>query len=600
MSGKNDMKINKRINFIDYNTYINAIIALITSIYIYKLFDISIEEITPFLFIGLWYFVAKMIFDVKIEKDKLVIFVTAILAIYISFIAYIGKIAWHNVDMHFLSFDQFIIACCGVPFIYLLLLYVGERLARINLIFTNESNNNLKYIWPVCSFLLFVAWLPAFISNYPGIIISDYVWQYNQAIGNNTLSNHHPVIHTMVIRLCQWMSKVIFNTYKPDYAVALNSIVQMLILSIIIGYIIIQYLSKKQSNTYWLCVGLFIYYAFFPMNAIYSVYMTKDVLFSAVLVLWSELIYNYLSNKHEYQKCRDLKAVLVLSLFSVLIIYLRGNGFLIVLTSLIICIIFNKEKLVLCFLLIISCIALIIQQPLLNILKADRTEFVESIGMPINQVAKVVLCENDLETDKIEMIQAVMPIEKIKESYNKRYSDHLKFNAAFNGSVIERDKKAFLKLWIKMFFRYPRDYIEAWLDLTIGYWYPGVEKGCISYDYNNRNVFYDQLNITNYSTSEMYRHFMSEDVRNSPIEAWLWSPGLAVLALLLLCYLCVIKKQFRKLYFFIPAIIGWISLLIATPSYCETRYIFWGFLMIPVGIVKVFSLKKSYTEGKNG
>ena len=76
--------------------------------------------------------------------------------------------------------------------------------------------------------------------NYPGIIISDYTWQYFQALGQSEMTNHHPVIHTMIIRFSQWLSGVVCGQISAETAVLINSILQMIILSGIIGYVLKQ------------------------------------------------------------------------------------------------------------------------------------------------------------------------------------------------------------------------------------------------------------------------------------------------------------------------------------------------------------------------
>lgn len=102
------------------------------------------------------------------------------------------------------------------------------------------------------------------------------------------------------------------------------------------------------------------------------------------------------------------------------------------------------------------------------------------------------------------------------------------------------------------------------------------------------------MGIKNYSTNEYYRRYLTTDVRNSLAESWLWSPGLGVLVMLLLFGVVIIKREYVKGATFIPNMLGWGSLLLATPSYCETRYIYFIFLMIPIWIAIIFTNGDEY------
>ena len=190
-----------------------------------------------------------------------------------------------------------------------------------------------------------------------------------------------------------------------------------------------------------------------------------------------------------------------------------------------------------------------------------------------------------------ELINAVMPLDIIKETYNIRYSDHLKFSSDFNANAICDNKGKYLALYCRLLIKYPKDFIEAGLNLTIGYWYPGVDKSCVSYDYDSRYQFYENIGVANYSKSDIYRHFLTSDVRENVFEAWLWSPGVAIMIMFGLMLICLSQKSYMLLLSFMPTVFCWLSLMIATPSYCETRYVFYVFLNIPIWIVLILQKK---------
>ena len=120
---------------------------------------------------------------------------------------------------------------------------------------------------------------------------------------------------------------------------------------------------------------------------------------------------------------------------------------------------------------------------------------------------------------------------------------------------ITNNKIGYLKLYLKLFKKYPKDYIEAWMNLTIGYWYPDVEKGSISYPYESRYSFYDEIGVRAYSKSEVYKRYITEDVRKNIFESWMWSPGFATIIMFTLLIISYVKNK-RLIYFLLPSLFG--------------------------------------------
>lgn len=50
--------------------------------------------------------------------------------------------------------------------------------------------------------VIWLCWMPYYILYYPGIVLGDSASQIWQSIGEYQLSNHHPVVHTLWIKLC--------------------------------------------------------------------------------------------------------------------------------------------------------------------------------------------------------------------------------------------------------------------------------------------------------------------------------------------------------------------------------------------------------------
>ena len=512
-----------------------------------------------------------------------------ILSFALPFSFYIGRIAWTE-DGHFLTGSNLLVVLTAVPECFLVLVCLSDWLSDLSIPTGRATRFRSRWVSLVFSVVLFLCWLPALILNYPGITIQDYNWQFSQAQGK-IYSNQHPVLHTLLIRFCQKLSGAIFFRGQSagaqnTGAVLLNSLIQMVFLALVIGAVLWFF---YQRNKVAALIAL-LFFGLFPMFQIFSVYMTKDVIFSGLVFLFSFELYLLFQRHPESEQKIGWKRTVLFLATAVLTTLFRGNGGAVVVGScVLLLLLFRKGRRAVRRLLLLAavlcCIVMASETLVLHLFDIQPSPTVESIGVPINQVSRVVVNHaGDLSDEERETIEAVMPVSSIQELYIRRYTDPVKMSPDFNRQVLDENRGTYLNLWIRLFFEYPRDYFEAWLDLTIGFWYPGVEKGCISYNFTDRESYYQAFDM-NYLTSTAYEHFITEDVRKNPLEAWLWSPGLAVMAMWFLCLLSFWRQGRREVVVYIPSVLAWGTLMLATPSYCETRYIFYVFLCLPMWIL---------------
>ncbi len=166
--------------------------------------------------------------------------------------------------------------------------------------------------------------------------------------------------------------------------------------------------------------------------------------------------------------------------------------------------------------------------------------------------------------------------------------------------MVEQSKKTFLKLWVILACKYPADCIEASLNLTVGFWYPGVSKGAVSAAMSDEKVFLeevgvcvDQLKIR----SGIFDVFTGDSIRKNVLFSGFFSIGNMVILMFVVCAFLIRKRGWRILCVFLPCIAVWLTLLAATPSFCETRYIYSLFATMPV-FVAVWG-KEMMTDKEN-
>ena len=58
----------------------------------------------------------------------------------------------------------------------------------------------------------FVSWIPAWLILYPGVLSYDIISQTGSALGEITI-NHHPILHTWLIRVFMKSGEALFSSY---------------------------------------------------------------------------------------------------------------------------------------------------------------------------------------------------------------------------------------------------------------------------------------------------------------------------------------------------------------------------------------------------
>ena len=130
--------------------------------------------------------------------------------------------------------------------------------------------------------LIFIAWIPYFLNYYPGVVTVDSMSQICQSLGIHGISNHHPILHTFFISIFMNIGKA-FGNY--NLGVAIYSIVQMLVTSSIFSFTI-YYMAKRKIDIKFRILTL-LFYAFYPVNGLYSITMWKDIPFAVAMLIFT-------------------------------------------------------------------------------------------------------------------------------------------------------------------------------------------------------------------------------------------------------------------------------------------------------------------------
>ena len=139
-------------------------------------------------------------------------------------------------------------------------------------------------------------------------------------------------------------------------------------------------------------------------------------------------------------------------------------------------------------------------------------------------------------------------------------------------------------------------YLTAWIDQTRGYWNGGYyywiwEDTVQTNDYGIERK-------SNPTLSRLFGYYL-ESYRKVPFLQPLVSIGLTVWLLFILLYQTIIRRNKTNLFFLIPILATWATLLIATPVFSEFRYIYFAFTTAPFLTIITF-LKTNQRKPRHG
>ena len=138
--------------------------------------------------------------------------------------------------------------------------------------------------------------------------------------------------------------------------------------------------------------------------------------------------------------------------------------------------------------------------------------------------------------------------------------------------------------------KYPTDYIESFICNSYGYYYPEAKHWVA-----NRTMEKDD--ILNLQTSPIVEIKAVKKIdsyiekREVPFISMLFSIGF-IFWIITICFVyCIYKKEYRKLLIYIPVIMLWVTTL-ASPVFCEFRYVYSLVTCLPIFIIEVLNKKE--------
>jgi len=466
--------------------------------------------------------------------------------------------------------------CLFYRLILLLYSFCGDKESLHKLFIRKPSQNYfpIKHIALCCFGLCLLCWLPYFLYHFPGIMTPDSVVQFEQVLGLREYSNHHPVAHTLLIKL--FYSIGMLFTESRTVAISLYTMFQMCFMAFCVSYFIST--LRLFHIRCALCYIITLFYALVPYHAVFAVTIWKDIIFAGAVLLFSCCLLRFT------QKLTS--SVWVLFVISgIMLCLFRSNGWY----GFCLCLPFlmvyfrKKAKAIYPALLGILAVAIIIKYPIMNKAGVIQPDLIESLSIPTQQIAAVICNDRELTEEQLTLIENVVDLTYIKELYNPIFADNMKeLVRAGNQDYLVAHKGEFLKLWAHLLFAYPGDYITAYINQTYGYFYPDsfylvAEAEGISGSHlgvSHTPLIAGPLVVKAKEISIKLGSMV-------PIYSLLWSMGVIFWTMLFCMGNAFVRRERAKLVYYLPSLALYLTVMIATPVATEFRYVYFMVFSLP-------------------
>jgi hypothetical protein len=452
--------------------------------------------------------------------------------------------------------------------------------------------------WALWSAFLAAAWLPYFLTYYPGLMTGDSFTCLVRAAGWVPLNNQQPVIYQLFLRIFYRAGGLLGSINR---GVALYSFTQMLLMASVLGYAL--YWCRRRGCPLPYLWGTALFFGLNPIYGKYAVTMWKDILFGGAMLLLTLFFADTAEARGENLLTRG--RMVLFSLISLAVAFLRNNGIYILLFTFAVLAIFCRTRIkkIGPVLLAILVAVMVLQGPVYGAAGIPKDPYEEAVGVPLQQMARVVAKDGRMSEQEGNFLNRLLPIEAIKKSYKPFTVDPVKFNPQFDSAFLAQHKLEFFQNWAGMLAKNGKEYGIAYLMLTLGYWHIGTgnwvtAEGITAYSDNTYgivpyNLFGTLTGVNSKPIIEKWggilEHFAPTGMSNNI--------GFAVWMTAFLALNALVRRRYDRLAATAPVAGLWLTIMIATPTYCEFRYLFSAFLCAPFLLFFAFSRGKPGSSG---
>ena len=324
---------------------------------------------------------------------------------------------------------------------------------------------------------LALCWLPVYLACFPGITGYDMGLQ-SVMIRTGNYTTHHPLAHTLLVGLCMGLGA------DETLGYAVYTTLQVAALALSIAYAMAYLCRIRTPKAVWM--ALLALFALSPPHAVMAMSGTKDILFAAGMLGVCVETVRMLT---EPKRLKSWKIFLLDVLLIALTGLMRKNMIYALALVLILCLFFAKKlgRRFFAVMLAGAVLCMAVDTTLAKVTHAEKGSVREMLSIPFQQLSRIYDQYGMDEPVSYEVLE-VLPN---AADYQPDRADFVKWSA----KVQPMDRMVrFAKLWVREWFHFPIEYIDAFLYTTKGYWdvsdmsfattydMPGYPTGCMVLD----------------------------------------------------------------------------------------------------------------------
>lgn len=425
---------------------------------------------------------------------------------------------------------------------------------------------NPKHIFWILFASFFAVECIYLIAFFPGICTWDGRRQLTVFYGIVRLSNHHPIVSTLVEgSIVEFGRRIIDYNFGLFLFVFLQSLLQSFTFAYTVKFISDVVKSKV------IVAFSYIYFLLNPVLAIWGIGLGKDGIYY-LSFLWFVISLVKIF-KHSNGNMR--RSIYVQLIFSAFVCgFFRKEAAIVVTISLITAFLFScysrnrKNALIYAttfYVIFFMAFNLFLE---VNHIHSPRRE---ALCIPLQQTARLVWSNKVLEKEDKKIIARLFDNKDLHKIYNPSHADPVK--NAFVGS--EANYHAWEDLYFKYLKIYPATYAEAMINQNYGYFYPFFKPLSYgSYNMPSRKSFPDDIHLSIISKAKGLQNFLKsipEVFMGTPFLSLYYNCSFFVWSLLFICGFALVRKRWWVICISMPLLLTF-AVCLLSPVGAYVRY----------------------------
>lgn len=476
----------------------------------------------------------------------------------------------------------------SVFIVFNVIICVNSNINKLRWFDESDLKTNSKYRWfigyTLISSVFYISILV--LCKYPGTVCWDTLSQLDQ-IYSGEYNNVHPFYMTILMKLMVDIGVKIFGNI--NIGILLYAIIQILLLSAVIGYALMTLYSLGLKKVYLLIVAALCLVS--PVNIKYSITILKDVPFAIFGLLFIVALYRYLNNID----CKWLNIIL-LNIGGVGFCLFRLNGYYAYVPMILVSVVlYRKQFKKMLVILMPFLIATFMKYALVGMLGASQADSMAHFSLELQQIARVVVSDDGISDENKDIISKVISIDKLKELYDPNTSDPIVFYIREDQAKVDyinSHMDEYRGLYFDLAKTHMKDYVESWVDSTSGYWNAahyndGWYKGGVV---ENPYGIEAKTFVSKYEyIVDLYCHIFA---KASAMQIFINIGFMVWIISFVLIPISIHQKDSASFLVNIPSVLVALSLCASAPLNAEFRYMYIVFLTILFSVIVTIRGKK--------